>query len=306
MVNGVDNRPIGSTPEAPADPKLPNWGSGSNERLDTLGLDSAYDYDPLWRRCVELGVAPATHTPGQGWGSRRSVSSYMYNHIGSFGASMEAVCKSLFLGGVTRRFPTLSFGLLEGGVAWACSLYADLVSHWEKRNAETIHHLDPARIDVDQLMKLFAEYGEGRFTADLEGLAESFTKLEPEPPTLDEWAACEIESREDIKELFEPRFYFGCEADDPMVTWAFNASVNPMNTRLRAMFSSDIGHWDVPDMAGVLAEAFELVEHGHLSDADFREFVCLNPARFYSSGNPDFFKGTRCEAAVAAVLAEEA
>ena len=51
-------------------------------------------------------MAPASHTPGMGWGSRRSVSSYMYNHIGSFAASMEAFCKSLFLGGVTRRFPS--------------------------------------------------------------------------------------------------------------------------------------------------------------------------------------------------------
>ena len=219
---------------------------------------------------------------------------------------MEAVCKSLFLGGVTRRFPSLSFGLLEGGVSWACSLYADLVSHWEKRNTETIHHLDPARIDIDQLMQLFGEYGEGRFTADLAGLAESFTKLEPKPPVLDEWAACEIRSREDIKELFEPRFYFGCEADDPMVAWAFNDRINPMQARLRAMFSSDIGHWDVPDMTQVVAEAYELVEHGHLSDAEFREFICVNPARFYTCGNPDFFKGTRCEDAVTAVLAESA
>ena len=48
-----------------------------------------------------------------GWGSRRSVSSYMYNHMGSFAASMDAFCKALFMGGVTRRFPELSFGLLE-------------------------------------------------------------------------------------------------------------------------------------------------------------------------------------------------
>ena len=109
-------------PAAAGAPRLPNWGSGSGERLDTLGLDSEYDYDPFWRRCLELGVAPASHTPGMGWGSRRSISSYMYNHIGSFAASMEAFCKSLFLGGVTRRFPGLAFGLLEGGVAWACAL----------------------------------------------------------------------------------------------------------------------------------------------------------------------------------------
>jgi predicted TIM-barrel fold metal-dependent hydrolase len=292
MINGLIHRPIGAA-EVVIDPKVPNWGSGSGERLDSLGLDSAYDYDPVWQRCLELGVAPASHTPGMGWGSRRSVSSYMYNHIGSFGASMEALCKSLFLGGVTRRFPGLAFGLLEGGVGWACSLYADLVSHWEKRNIDAIHHLDPKRIDVPLLMKLFAEYGEGRFTADLEGLEESFTKLEPEPPVLDEWSACRIEKAEDVRDLFVPSFYFGCEADDPMVAWAFDQRVNPMGARLRAMFSSDIGHWDVPDMSDVLHEAHELVDRELLDADDFREFVFTNPMRFYTSGRRDFFEGTR-------------
>jgi predicted TIM-barrel fold metal-dependent hydrolase len=285
---------------------VPNWGSGSGERLDTLGIDSAHDYDPVWRRCVELGVAPASHTPGMGWGSRRSISSYVYNHIGSFGASMEALCKSLFLGGVTRRFPSLAFGLLEGGVAWACSLYADLLSHWEKRNVRAIGHLDPARIDTDLLVRLFAEYGDARFRADLEGLRESFTRLEPEPASVDEFAACAIEKPEDVAELFVPRFYFGCEADDPSVAQAFDTRANPLGVRLRAMFSSDMGHWDVPDMAGIVEEAYELVEDRLLSDADFRDFTFANPVRFYTSANRDFFRGTCIESDVARLLAEPA
>jgi predicted TIM-barrel fold metal-dependent hydrolase len=304
MINGLVHRPIdeaGGT--VAAGRSVPNWGSGSGERIDTLGLDSAHDYDPVWARCVELGVAPASHTPGMGWGSRRSISNYMYNHIGSFGASMEALCKSLFIGGVTRRFPKLGFGLLEGGVGWACSLFADLVSHWEKRNASSIHHLDPARIDTTLLMKLFAEYGEGRFTADLDGLAESFTRLEPEPPVLDEWARCQIEKAEDIALLFVPSFYFGCEADDPMVAWAFDRRTNPFGAKLRAMFSSDMGHWDVPDMTGILPEAYELVERGLIDE--FRDFVCVNPVRFYTSVNPRFFEGTRCQEAAARIVAEE-
>lgn len=303
MINGIVHRPIGSAVAAP--PGVPNWGSGSNERLDTLGLDSAYDYDPVWRRCLELRVAPASHSPGMGWGSRRSISSYMYNHIGSFGASMEALCKSLFLGGVTRRFPGLAFGLLEGGVGWACALFADLLSHWEKRNAKSIHHLDPARIDTDLLVKLFADYGDARFRADLAGLRESFTRLEPAPPRLDEWAACGIEKPSDVAELFVPHFYFGCEADDPMVAWAFDARVNPLGVKLRAMFSSDMGHWDVTEMSGIVADAHELVEHGLVSAQDFRDFVFTNPVRFYTSANPGFFDGTRVEEQAAQVVAEE-
>ena len=33
---------------------------------------------------------------------------------------------------------------------------------------------------------------------------------------------------EDFLDLFVPRFYFGCEADDPLVAWAFAEKVNPL------------------------------------------------------------------------------
>ncbi len=304
MINGLVHRPIGAE-KGSHDPRRPNWGSGSGERIDALGLDAAYDYDPFWRRCIELGVVPASHTPGMGWGSRRSISSYMANHLGSFAASAEAFCRSLFMGGVTHRFPELAFGLLEGGVGWACILYADIVSHWEKRNRETIHHLDPKRIDAELLLRLFEEYRDDRFHAEVPGLLESFRKLEPEPPFLDEWEACGIERREDLRERFVPHFFFGCEADDPTVAWAFDARANPMGARLRAMFSSDMGHWDVPDMTEILEEAYELVEEERIGTDDFRDFVFANPVRFYTRLNPGFFAGTRVEEEARKLLAEE-
>ena len=57
-------------------------------------------------------------------------------------------------------------------------------------------------------------------------------------------------------------FYFGCEADDPSNVWAFSARANPLGARLNAIFSSDIGHFDVPDMTEVVPEAYEMVEDG--------------------------------------------
>ena len=39
-------------------------------------------------------------------------------------------------------------------------------------------------------------------------------------------------------------------------------------------------------------EAYELVEHGHIDEAQFRDFVFANPARLWTSMNPDFFAGT--------------
>ncbi len=127
MCTGLVQRPL------PGDnvPRGARW-------LDALGLDSAYDYDALWQRFVDLGVTPTFHSTGMGWGSRVSPTSYVANHLGSFAAAGEALCRSLFLGGVMHRFPTLRFAFLEGGVTWAASLCADLVGHVEKRHSDVI------------------------------------------------------------------------------------------------------------------------------------------------------------------------
>ena len=40
------------------DKEHPELKRGAAKWVDTLAHDSLYDYDPLWRRCVELGVTP--------------------------------------------------------------------------------------------------------------------------------------------------------------------------------------------------------------------------------------------------------
>src|SRR6266436_9136492 len=127
--------------------------------LDVLGLDSIYDYDPVWRKCEELGYAATFHSAAENYGLRNSIGNFVYNHMGHFGEAGNAVCKALFLGGVTRRFPRMRFAFLEGGVAWGCSLLADLISHWDKRNGKAIQDLNPRHLDRERLMVLFQEYG---------------------------------------------------------------------------------------------------------------------------------------------------
>ena len=61
-----------------------------------------------------------------------------------------------------------------------------------------------------------------------------------------------------------------------MTAWAFDKHGHH---RLNPIFSSDVGHFDVVDMSEVLEEAWELVEHGMISEADFQEFVFANPVR---------------------------
>jgi len=235
-----------------------------------------------------------------GVGFRRSISNYMFNHIGHFAAASEALVKSLFLGGVTRRFPKLRVGLLEGGVHWGVGLYADLLARWEKRNFEAVQGYDPRRVDTALFAELMEKYGGViRERADLASADQS--NWAQEGP-FDDFAGLAIESKEDIRDLFIPSFYFGCEADDPMTATAFDRKRIPLGSAIRAMFSSDIGHWDVPEMSEVLEEAYEHVEHGWLDAAQFRDFTFGNVARFYTETNPDFFKGTAVETEVAATL----
>ena len=277
---------------------------------DVLGLDSHYDYDPVWAKCVELKVAPSFHSGGRGFAMRVSPSNFTYNHIGHFAAANEAVCKALFLGGVTRRFPQLKFAFLEGGVGWACQLYVDLIEHWEKRNINALAEVNPANLDHTLFRELAEQYGNATIVEALRKREATLdTAMSPKGATdtggienLDDYSACGITKAEDIKDLFTKNFYFGCEADDRMNPLAFNRKNNPFRAQINALFGSDIGHFDVADMAGVLPEAFELVEQGLLSEADFEDFSFGNAARFWGAADPDFFKGTVVEQATAELI----
>jgi predicted TIM-barrel fold metal-dependent hydrolase len=297
LIPNFNRRPVPGAVER--DPALAHWA----HYLDTYGVDSDYDYDPFWRRCVELRVAVTSHSASMGRPHRRSPSNYMFNSTGSFAEANHDLCKSLFLGGVTRRFPELRVGLLEGGVAWACSLYSDLLSRWSKRNRVAIHNYDPANTDPVAFAEYAARYAPRRGAEQMEALdVRGAAAGAVDDGFHDDWAALDVDDAEELARLFVSSFYFGCEADDPMTTTAFRRDVNPFGARLNTLFGSDIGHWDVPDLTGVLAEAWEPVERGWITEADFRDFVFANQARFYLESDPGFFEGTAVEAGVAAAL----
>jgi predicted TIM-barrel fold metal-dependent hydrolase len=272
---------------------------------DCFGLDSPLDYDPVWAKCVELGIAPTSHSGPIGWGSRRCVTRHQYNQIGGFAEGGEALLKALWMGGVTRRFPSLNFGFLEGGAAWACSTYTRMIDHWKKRNAEAIRHLDPSRLDQELFGELIDGYAHEKIRAYREPLVRDSLWM-PSPDELDDWRDCQVSTAEELAELFVPRFFFGCEGDDHMNALAFNTRLNPFGARLHAMFGSDIGHFDVMDMREVLAEAWELVDEDLIDENDFADFAFRNAVRLHGGMNPDFFKGTLVEDAAALVLQDNA
>jgi predicted TIM-barrel fold metal-dependent hydrolase len=269
--------------------------------LDLLDDGSPHDYDPVWKRCEELGIAPTFHSSAMGWAGRRSLTSYVHNHLGNFAAAGEATCRALFLHGVPARFPRLRFAFLEGGVAWAASLRSDLIGHLEKRGPAGLARIDPRNLDRREMRSLFEHYAPKRFSAFADQLDASLAVLsdpEEDPATRNEFARSGVATAHDVCTVFD-RFHIGCEADDPLLPVAFDPLHGARGPKLRAILGSDIGHWDVTDAGHVLPEAWELVERERITRSDFRAFAFENPVALYTAANPRFFAGTRVADAVA-------
>jgi hypothetical protein len=280
---------------------------------DMLALDSIHDYDPVWAKCRELGVAVTAHNTTFGLGMRRSISNFMYNHLGHFAAGGEMFAKALFFGGVTARFPGLSFAFLEGGAAWGGVLFQGIVSRWVKRNAGVVRDYDSANVDQDLMRRLFDEYAGDLIASHIPGDHGADPPprdfgLGPadraDPAMVDDFAACGIERAEDVIERFARPFYFGCEADDPYAGVALRGEGMPFGAGINALFSSDIGHWDVTDAREVVPEAHEQLEDGSMDEGQYRDFMFANAVRLHGGRNPEFFKGTVVEDAAADVLGD--
>ena len=159
------------------------------------------------------------------------------------------------MGGVTRRFPDLHFAFLEGGVAWAAQLYADMLGHFEKRNSDVVGQFDPRRFDLDLCASCSrvrhrshrrsarprrAQRGEGPgllrplgTTLGFDDFAESAASTErPRTSSTSSPGSSTSAARPTTR----------------MNALAFDTACLPRGARLNAMFASDIGHWDVPDM----------------------------------------------------------
>jgi predicted TIM-barrel fold metal-dependent hydrolase len=276
-------------------------GPGS-ERLDFFGLDSPFDYDPVWAACVENRLAPAFHSSLQSHHPGRSITNYVHNHVNGIGSAHQVLCKSLFLGGVYQRFPQLRVGFLEGGVAWAAGLLADLIGHWEKRGGHAIGTLDPAILDVEGVLELVDKYGSPDMVRQRDRIGAHLSRPPGRPAELDEFARAGVTSIEDILEPFENRLFFGCEADDPLIGVGYGLNFEGREAALRPIIGSDVSHWDAPVMNQVIVEAYELLERGLVSPEQFKEFTFTNPVLLHGGANPSFFAGTAVESAASEVL----
>jgi predicted TIM-barrel fold metal-dependent hydrolase len=299
VIAGSSPRPIPAYAAPDTDPRSAPF------YVDNLALDSAHSYEPVWAAFVDLRLAPMTHSGSLGWPDRSSPHNFVFNHVGHFAAAAHAFARALYLGGVVARHPTLHFGFLEGGVGWARTLCSDLVGHWQKRSLRPmLENLRPTNVDVDAMTALIREYGgpqlAGREDELLDSLDLAFPGMSARELTerevdLDDFAAAQVNSKQEVEDAFARNFYFGCEADDPMTALAFDERLGP---RLKPVFGSDISHYDVTDMTTVLHESWEQVENGLIDEQAFREFTFENAVSLHAGMNPDFFRGTVVQKAV--------
>jgi predicted TIM-barrel fold metal-dependent hydrolase len=260
---------------------------------DRFGIDSAFDYDPVWRAFQELGVAVTAHgAVGMRYlpDGRSSPSNYLANHALGHGYLQAELCRALVFGGVPMRFPALQFAFLEGGSHWAAWLLASLVEYREKRGPEGLANLDPARLDAARLAQILARHGFPTQPPEMIG--------ERTPWARDEFEASGLRGPGDLARIFGEQFAFGCESDDVSVARALDGPGNKLGVALRPLFSSDIGHWDVPRLTDPLPASWSLVESGRLARQGYRRFAFELPARVHLAMNPDFFAGSAVESAV--------
>ena len=219
-------------------------GFGFRGWLDTFGLDSAHDYDPVWSKAIELGMPLAVHSPGMGFSDRQSPTNFSYNGVGHFAAAGVGLAKSLFFGGVLRRFPRLRVAVLEGGVAVGVETYVRLVGFWKKRGTPGIDRLSPANIDRSRLAALYAEHEPAR-------------REVPGRPA----GGRPRQRRRPLRRLRRRRHHLGRGHPRPVLPCVHlglrgrrsagrpgvRRPAHPAGAHLPAIMGSDIGHWDVPD-----------------------------------------------------------
>jgi hypothetical protein len=130
------------------------------------GLDLLYDYDPLWDRCLSLGISPAAHSGAVGWDGHRSPSKY--NNPANFdrrvwnelferhGAKLAAMASSgpdiqeLAFGSNDRSAPTV-----DEFAACGLETEADIPKRFDRKQFRAFTFENAARFYTDSNPKFF-------------------------------------------------------------------------------------------------------------------------------------------------------
>src|SRR5690606_31208445 len=239
LIPGAVRRPVKAIAEKyPDDADLRRYAYW----LDFFGIDSEYDYDPFWKKSIELGINLSTHSGSQSWVARNSPTNYMFNHINHFADASEALAKALFFGGVTRRFPQLRIALLEAGAAWGANVLTHLVDRFEKRGNQDVQQYNHANIDRQMIIDMYRQHGQELFKGceycddqifeSVFSVASAFRFREQKAEDINDFALAKIHNKHDIFDLWVPNFYFGNEAADRTIVCALHPQATPFNQKV--------------------------------------------------------------------------
>ena len=266
---------------------------GQTHWFDTFGIDSAHDYDPVWATFERLGFAVMSHG-GIGHiapNNFTSISNYSFNHIGMMAEKMHRQTKSLFMAGVTATLP-------EPAVHRA-RVRRQLGHDPAVRRRRALGEAQPAgpgrpRPGDDRLgsssTRWSSKYGErdGAGAAPTSAASRRPACRRPSPTTGGSSTSPPRRS--------SPPCSSSTSTSAARPTTARSPSPSrrrcPAGSRCGPCSRSDIGHWDVTDMAETVAESWELVEDGLITTDQYRAFVHDNPKQLLTAVNPRFFEGT--------------
>ena len=270
---------------------------GQAHWFDTFGLDSAYDYDPVWAKLASCTLPRPATAASATWMpfTFTSITSYVFNHIGFFAERMQRLCKSLFFGGVTNRFPNLNIAFLECGSAGppAAGRHRRALGEAQPGRAGGQSRPGPGRLGRAEVsssvrMRLTGDLRR-RAPANLSAGASAVSRCDR-----DEFRAIGITDKPISRPVRAPlllrlrgrRPHRGLRLFRGQRLWRHAA------THLQ-LGHQPLGRRRDGRRGGRTPTA--LVEKGILDEEQYEMFVSANPLRLFTDSNPQFFDGTVVE-----------
>ena len=241
-----------STPRSAADPALARWATW----LDQFGIDSAYDYDPVWadrpgaRRVdrVPLGLHRAQPAPLD---LELHVQPPRLARRGSALARQVVVPRR-------RHPPVPEHELRVPRRRRRVGRRALQRHHRALGEAQPRTRCAPSSIPRSSIATSCSSTSR-RFAPDGDRTASCAARANPKTCSTSGPRAASSAPKTS-RPCSSIRSTSVAKPTTRSRRTAFNTAINPFGARLHAMMGSDIAHWDVPDMTEVLEEAWEMVD----------------------------------------------
>ena len=274
---------------------------------DMLGIDSEYDYDPVWQKCRELGIAPTFHTGGRGYGAAQSPDQL---HLQPYRPFRRGRARGRQGPVPRRRHAALPRSALRlprrrRRLGLPALRRPDRALGAARRQGHRSTWI-PTSSTASCCASLVDKYGYDEIAAELDK-RDGWPAAEEDDPDrrragLDDFAACKITRKEDWVDLYRhavllrlrgrrPDERDGVRQGQPVR----RADQRDLQLRHRP-FRRD------RHARPAAGSATSWSRTATSPTDDFRDFVFANAVRLWGTQNPRFFEGTAVAKEAAAVL----